>query len=213
MAGKITYTPFITKTIPESKANAPIPITTYRRLDPEDATPIQYTTSEPESEIETTMNSPTSQFQWARLVLNSGSTPGQTVTTSTVRRPGGSHVFKTSDIKVGNMQDFLDEAAKHGIYFRVTSGVREGATTSNGNRSNHATGDAIDITPLEGQSWDELITQMKDSPELLDYMRKNGMRILDERSPEVLARTGGTGAHFHLSFGKTEGKGVDEFFV
>lgn len=143
------------------------------------------------------------------MVLNSGSAPAQTATTPTV----GSHVFKTPDIKVGNMQGFLDEAARHGIYFRVTSGVREGATTSNGNRSNHATGDAIDITPLDGQSWDELIAQMKNSPELLDYMRRNGMRILDERTPEVLARTGGTGAHFHLSFGKTEGKGVDEFFV
>lgn len=111
------------------------------------------------------------------------------------------------------MQGFLDEAAKHGIYFRVTSGVREGATTLNGNASNHSTGDAIDITPLDDQSWDELITQMKNSPELLDYMRKHKMRILDERSPEVLAKTGGTGAHFHVSFGKTEGKDVDEYFV
>ena len=39
------------------------------------------------------------------------------------------------------------------------------------------------------------------------------MRILDERTPDILAKTGGTGAHFHISFGKTEGKGVDEYFV
>lgn len=64
MAGKITYTPFITKPIPESKANAPIPIATYRRPDPEeDATPIQHTTPEPEPETETPVDSPTSQFQ------------------------------------------------------------------------------------------------------------------------------------------------------
>ena len=44
-------------------------------------------------------------------------------------------------------------------------------------------------------------------------MRKNKMRILDERSSEMLAKTGGTGAHLHLSFGKTEGKSVDEYFV
>ena len=50
------------------------------------------------------------------------------------------------------MQGFLDEAAKYGIYFRVTSGVREGAKTLNSNMSNHATGNAIDITPLDGQS-------------------------------------------------------------
>lgn len=62
MIGKITYTPFITKSIPESKANAPIPIATYRRPDPEEgATLTQYTTPEPEPE--TPMDSPTSQFQ------------------------------------------------------------------------------------------------------------------------------------------------------
>lgn len=217
MANKITYTPFISKPIPESLALSPIPISVpiseYQGVDPDrEVIPVRYTSPKTESETKQ-KDEQSNPFKWSRLVLNSGSTPVQTAITSTVRRPSGSHVFKTPDIKVGNMQDFLDEAARHGVYFRVTSGVREGAATSNGNRSNHATGNAIDITPLDGQSWDELITQMKDNPELLDYMRKNGMRILDERSPEVLARTGGTGAHFHLSFGKTEGKGVDEFFV
>lgn len=199
MLTKVTYKPFISKPIPESSARSPIPISfpisEYRGVDPDrEVIPIQYMPSK------TTFNSQLKEllnpFKWVELSPDTKS-----------------HQFKSSDIKVGNMQGFLDEAAKHGIYFRVTSGVREGAITLNGNASNHSTGDAIDITPLDGQSWDELITQMKNSPELLDYMRKHKMRILDERSPEVLAKTGGTGAHFHVSFGKTEGKDVDEYFV
>lgn len=39
------------------------------------------------------------------------------------------------------------------------------------------------------------------------------MRILDERSSEMLAKTGGTGAHFHLSFGKTEGVDASDYFA
>lgn len=202
MVNKVTYTPFISKPIPESSVRSPIPISfpisEYRGADPDrEIIPIQYV---PEVKTVKTETIPQKldTLKEAR---------------ETISKRKGSHQFKSSDIKVGNMQDFLDEAAKHGIYFRVTSGVREGATTLNGNASNHSTGDAIDITPLDGQSWDELIAQMKNSPELLDYMRKHKMRILDERSPEVLAKTGGTGAHFHVSFGKTEGKDVDEYFV
>lgn len=199
MVNKVTYTPFISKSIPESSILSPIPISfpisEYRGVGPDrEVIPIQYI-----PEVKTkTIPQKSDNLKEAR---------------ETISKRKGSHQFKSSDIKVGNMQGFLDEAAKHGIYFRVTSGVREGATTLNGNASNHSTGDAIDITPLDGQSWDELITQMKNSPELLDYMRKHKMRILDERSPEVLAKTGGTGAHFHVSFGKTEGKDVDEYFV
>ena len=199
MAGKITYTPFISKPIPESSALSPIPISfpipEYRGANPDrEVVPMHNVIT---SKQEESKPSKKSALKQARSILNT-------------RR---SHQFKSSDIKVGNMQGFLDEAAKYGVYFRVTSGVRDGAITSNGNRSNHATGDAIDITPLDGQSWDELVSQIKNSPELLDYMRKHKMRILDERTPDILAKTSGTGAHFHVSFGKTEGKGVDEYFV
>jgi len=46
----------------------------------------------------------------------------------------GSHKIE-SGVQVGNMQTFLDEAAKHGVYFRVTSGLRSGAKTSSGKTS------------------------------------------------------------------------------
>ena len=45
------------------------------------------------------------------------------------------HVFKNNNVNVGNMQALLDEASKYGISFRVTSGLRPGATTKSGNVS------------------------------------------------------------------------------
>lgn len=125
----------------------------------------------------------------------------------------GNHQFKTQEIDVGNLQEFLDILANNNIYVRITSGFRKDAVTSNNNTSNHATGNAIDITPIEGETWEELINKMKNSPEVRRFMREHKMRILDERSPEMLAKTGGTGAHLHISYGKTEGKNSDEFFA
>ena len=57
MAGKITYTPFISKPIPESSALSPIPISfpisEYQGADPDrEVIPIQYTPSKPELETE-----------------------------------------------------------------------------------------------------------------------------------------------------------------
>lgn len=76
MAGKITYTPFISKPIPESSALSPIPISfpisEYRGADPNrEAIPIQYTPSKQESEIETTTEESPNPFKWARLTLHS----------------------------------------------------------------------------------------------------------------------------------------------
>ena len=152
MVSKITYTPFISKSLPESSALSPIPISfpisEYRGADPDrEVIPLQYipesksvTGTQSESKVEQTP-------QFSKLVI-----PTLEESRKMISKREGSHQYKSSDIKTGNMQDFLDEAAKHGIYFRVTSGVREGAVTSNGKRSNHETGNAIDVTPLDGQS-------------------------------------------------------------
>lgn len=75
VTGKITYTPFISKPIPESSALSPIPISfpisEYQGVDPDrEVIHVQYTPSKPESEIETTVEEP-SPFKWARLTLHS----------------------------------------------------------------------------------------------------------------------------------------------
>lgn len=71
MAGKITYTPFIPKPIPESKVIAPISISTpipeYRGADPSrEVIPIQYTP--PKS---TNVEPKEDPFKWAKLTLHS----------------------------------------------------------------------------------------------------------------------------------------------
>ena len=53
MTSKISYTPFISKPIPESSALSPIPvsfpISEYRRIDPDkEVIPVQYTPPTPE---------------------------------------------------------------------------------------------------------------------------------------------------------------------
>lgn len=76
MVGKITYTPFISKPIPESSALSPIPISfpisEYRGADPDrEVIPVQYTSPKTESEVETTAEESPNPFKWARLTLHS----------------------------------------------------------------------------------------------------------------------------------------------
>ena len=76
MAGKISYTPFISKPIPESSALSPIPISfpisEYRGVDPDrEIIPVQYTYPKMESEIETITEESLNPFKWARLALHS----------------------------------------------------------------------------------------------------------------------------------------------
>ena len=63
MSSKITYTPFISKPIPESSALSPIPISfpisEYQGVDPDrEVIPIQYTPSKPELEPEDEQSNP-----------------------------------------------------------------------------------------------------------------------------------------------------------
>lgn len=75
MAGKITYTPFISKPIPESSALSPIPISfpisEYRGADSDkEVIPIQYTPPKTELEVESE-DEQSNPFKWARLILHS----------------------------------------------------------------------------------------------------------------------------------------------
>lgn len=83
MTGKITYTPFISKPIPESLALSPIPISfpisEYQGVNPDrEVVPVQYTPSKTESEVETTTEESPNPFKWARLTLHSTPKSGKT---------------------------------------------------------------------------------------------------------------------------------------
>lgn len=137
----VVYSPFISKKeIPESIATRPI------QLDFPTYTPGGQKT---EPVIPGNEYVPKFSFKQEIPVQQ---TPQQTPQQEIRTILSGKHQFKDKNIKVGRMQEFLDIAASEGVYFRVTSGLREGAVTSNGNTSNHATGSALDITPIEGES-------------------------------------------------------------
>ena len=54
---------------------------------------------------------------------------------------------------------------------------------------------------------------MRRSKRFLDYMRSHGLGILDERSKEMLAQTGGTGAHIHIGPDKAAIANFEKSFV
>lgn len=192
--GSIVYKPFIQsnhsfeETIPIS-----FPISEYWGVDPDqEIIPIQYTpiitgSKKTESKKENNGN----HLNDARTILTSRT---------------GSHQYKTSDIQVGKMKGFLDVLAKNGIYVRITSGIRPGATTPSG-RSRHDDGHAIDITPLSGESWEGLITKIKNSPEVLNYMVTNDVGWLEEISKEDQKKYNASNANIHVSIAGDRGYG------
>ena len=124
--------------------------------------------------------------------------PADATNVATIKIPKGKIEYARPNIQVGNMQELINLMVEEGISFRITSGYRPGAKTKQGRSSHHGAGNAIDITPIKGQTWDDLLSQMRRSNRFLDYMRSHKLGILDERSKEMLAQTGGTGAHFHI---------------
>lgn len=122
-------------------------------------------------------------------------TPAETVpvqsVSPTVTHRGGKHNVSAQ------LQGVLDIFDKYGIGYNVTSGHRPGATTAQGRQSFHATGHAMDITP-KGMTYDDWKERIRNTPEIQEYFRNNNLGILDETTPEMLKRTGGTGAHWHI---------------
>lgn len=181
----------------------------YKWSDNTEATDDTETTSTPEdtSTPEPTTTSDQITFQdpssidWSKITgyENQPITTESQSTTST--KPQGKHIFKDPSIQVGEMQGLLDAFADAGISLRITSGTRPGARTKQGKLSNHALGRALDITPVTGQTqkdFEDLAEAIRNSPDLIAYMREHGYGIYDETTPEALQRTNGTGAHWHL---------------
>ena len=109
-------------------------------------------------------------------------------------------VDNSKNYNIGNMQSVIDAFSNAGINIRITSGVRPGAMTKSGNRSHHSFGNAIDITPnfAQGETWESMRRKVKESKEFQQFMRDNKFGIIDETTPDVMAKTGATGAHWHV---------------
>ena len=95
-----------------------------------------------------------------------------------------------------NMRSFVNELSE--VFGQdelfITSGWR-----GKDEKSFHYTGNAIDIRP-NPKVWDYLVNNRGG----MEMMAKYGLNILDESDPEILAKTKGTGAHFHIGPDKSD---------
>lgn len=99
-----------------------------------------------------------------------------------------------------NIEDLFKDA---GIDIEITSSYRPGATTKSGRTSWHSVKDkygnsrAYDIKPINGD-FQALRNAMINNPLIRYYFSKRGLGVLDETTPDMMARTGATGKHFHI---------------
>lgn len=122
-----------------------------------------------------------------------------TITDLVIVKPRlGKIEFASDHLNVGNMAELLNLFVQEGINVRVTSGVRQGAKTKSGRTSYHSSGDAIDITPVKGETFESLKAKIKGSDKIMKYMKAHGLGLIDETTPEMMRKTGATGAHFHI---------------
>ena len=78
--------------------------------------------------------------------------PADATNVITSQIPKGKIEYARPNIQVGNMQELINLMVEEGISFRITSGYRPGAKTKQGKPSHHGAGNAIDITPIKGQT-------------------------------------------------------------
>ena len=99
-----------------------------------------------------------------------------------------------------SIEDLFKDA---GIDIEITSSYRPGATTKSGRTSWHSVKDkygnsrAYDIKPVNGD-FQALKNAMINNPLIRYYFSKRGLGVLDETTPDMMARTGATGKHFHI---------------
>lgn len=110
----------------------------------------------------------------------------------------GTPVSKSAGKMHQDLVDLQNLFTKYNLPITITSGYREGAVTSNGSPSFHASGEAMDIVPTEGHTFQEIADIIRNTPEIANFMKSHKLGVLDETSKEMLARTGGTGAHYHV---------------
>ena len=103
------------------------------------------------------------------------------------------------NVAIGNMQKVLDKFSEAGINLRVTSGARKaGLFGKAGNKSHHVSGNAIDVVPGEGETWNSMKEKINNNEALKAWLRENKIGILDETNPTTMKKTGATGAHWHI---------------
>ena len=92
-----------------------------------------------------------------------------------------------------------DLLKQEGVDFTITSGYRPNAVTKSGHKSNHSIeGGAYDIKPTNGKTFEDLKNEIYSNPTIVQWMTDHGWGIIEETTPEVMAKTGATGKHWHF---------------
>lgn len=111
-----------------------------------------------------------------------------------------------SDSETISLPDLLKQ---QGVDFTITSSYRPNAITKSGHKSNHSIeGGAYDIKPANGKSFEDLKEQIYSNPTIVQWMNDHGWGIIEETTPEVMAKTGATGKHWHFG---PDSMGVQNF--
>lgn len=92
-----------------------------------------------------------------------------------------------------------DLLKQEGVNFTITSGYRPNAITKSGHKSNHSIeGGAYDIKPTNGKTFEDLKNEIYSNPTIVQWMTDHGWGIIEETTPEVMAKTGATSKHWHF---------------
>ena len=95
------------------------------------------------------------------------------------------------------------------VDFTITSSYRPNAVTKSGHKSNHSIeGGAYDIKPTNGKTFEDLKNEIYSNPTIVQWMNDHGWGIIEETTPEVMAKTGATGKHWHFG---PDSMGVENF--
>lgn len=88
---------------------------------------------------------------------------------------------------------------EEGVNFQITSDYRPGATTKSGHKSNHSIeGGAYDIKPANGKSFEDLRQEIYSNSRIRNWMNRHNWGIIEETTPDIMAKTGATGKHWHF---------------
>ena len=111
-----------------------------------------------------------------------------------------------SDSETISLPDLLKQQE---VDFTITSSYRPNAVTKSGHKSNHSIeGGAYDIKPANGKSFEDLKEQIYSNPTIVQWMNDHDWGIIEETTPEVIAKTGATGKHWHFG---PDSMGVQNF--
>ena len=102
-----------------------------------------------------------------------------------------------------------DLLKQEGVDFTITSSYRPNAVTKSGHKSNHSIeGGAYDIKPTNGKTFEDLKNEIYSNPTIVQWMNDHGWGIIEETTPEVMAKTDATGKHWHFG---PDSMGVENF--